>query len=79
MGEEFKVAMSVTGVTSGAFPNQGPEEKVVNTWRKKCMWSGWVGEAAPGALGSRPFPDPTVIKVLVAGYSAARPEEKARN
>ena len=46
---------------------------------KKCVWLGWLGEAAPGALRSRPFPAPTVIKVLAAGYSAARPEEKARN
>lgn len=43
------------------------------------MWLGWLGEAAPGALGSRPFPAPAVITVLVAGYSAAGPEEKARN
>lgn len=71
--------MSKAGVTSGASPNQGPEEKVANTGRGKSVWSGWVGEAAPGALQSRPFTAPAVIKVPVAGYSAARPEEKARN
>lgn len=43
------------------------------------VWLGWAEELAPGAFCSRPFPAPTVIKVLVAGYSAARPEEKASN
>lgn len=46
---------------------------------KKCVWLGRVGEPAPRAFWSRPFLVPTVIKVPVAGYSAARPEEKAHN
>lgn len=46
---------------------------------KNRVWLGSAGEAVPRAFGSRPFLAPTVIKVLVAGYSAARPEEKAHN
>lgn len=35
--------MSATGVPSGVSPNQGPEEKVTNVWRKKtCVVRlGW--------------------------------------
>lgn len=43
------------------------------------VWLGWVGESAPRVLRHSSSQAPTVIKVLVAGYSAARPEEKASN
>lgn len=42
------------------------------------MWLDWVGSWALEPTEAGPAL-PTVIKVLVAGYSAARPEEKALN